>query len=255
MRGARTSRKVYLMATKEFREGPRPGSGAAAGKTVLAMPFADRLVMFVGIPALVLLLGLGLPALARWALSWDTALPFKPVFRFVGAIDKPWEIAVNLTIWLLLATVVVFTAARESMRVTVTDAAMRVEKDDQVRTFARDDVSAVFLDGKKLVVLDQRSRQLLRDTHEASRSTLAEGFRRHGYPWYDSDPYTDLFRPWSAGSAELPEMADDVLAARQSALRTKAHPEVRSLAAMLEKMGYVVRDEGARQFWRPLVKS
>ena len=63
---------------------------------MLAAPLLDRLALSLGFPSLVLLLGLCLPPLARWALGWDTALPVKPVFQLLGAIDKPWEMAVNL---------------------------------------------------------------------------------------------------------------------------------------------------------------
>lgn len=249
------SRKACEMTTNEFRDGPRASPDSGGGQTVLIAPLSDRLALFLGLPGLVLLVGLSLPPLARWMLSWETALPLKPIFWLVGGIDKPWEVAVNLAIWLVLALVTAFAAMSESLRVTIDDAELRVTKGDDTRTVARDRVSAVFLDGKKLVVLDLRSCQLVRDRHQAHQATIAAGFRRHGYPWHDHDPYADLFRSWTAATPELPAAANDVLAARQSALKNKAHREIHALSAALEKMGYVIRDEGVHQFWRPLVQS
>lgn len=249
------SRKVREMATNELREGPRVSPDSGGGQTVLKAPLSDRLALFLGLPGLVLLVGLSLPPLARWMLSWETALPLKPAFWLVSGIDRPWEVAVNLAIWLVLAVVTAFVVVIESLRVTIDDAELRVTKDDDTRTFARDQVSAVFLDGKKLVVLDKRSCQLVRDRHQAPKATIAAGFRQHGYPWHDHDPYADLFRSWVAATPELPAAANDVLAARQSALKNKAHREIHALSAALEKMGYVIRDEGVHQFWRPLVRS
>jgi hypothetical protein len=243
------------MASNESRSGSPAPSGEADGRTVVEAPLADRIFLFVGIPAVVVILGLSLPPLARWALDWETALPIRPVFRLVGAIDRPWEIVVNLAIWLVLAFALAFAAMTDSMKLAVTDATIEVDKANRKRTVSRADVAAVFLDGKNLVVLDRESHQLIRDVHTASRSTLADAFRQHGYPWQDEDPYAPLYRSWTAATSDLPPAVNDVLAAREAALKKKAHKEAQDLSNAVEKLGYVVRDEGTRQFTRPLVRS
>jgi hypothetical protein len=228
---------------------------ASGGRTVLGYPLADKLVIFLGIPAVALLIGLLLPPLARWILGLSSGLPLRPVFRFLGSVDTPREILINLAIWLVLGLIAARAALNDSTKVTVTDAGLHLGKDGRAQTIPRDDVAAVYLDGKKLVVLDRESRQLVRENHQAPKAALARAFEAHGYPWQDADPYADLYRRWVPNTPDLPPAANAVLTAREIALKKKAGQEIRELRDAVEKLGFVVRDDGARQYWRPLVRS
>jgi hypothetical protein len=46
-----------------------------------------------------------------------------------------------------------------------------------------------------------------------------------------------------------------VLKARELALRKRAGRDVAELRDEAQKLGFVVRDDGVRQYWRPLVRS
>jgi cysteinyl-tRNA synthetase len=116
-------------------------------------------------------------------------------------------------------------------------------------------VATVYRDGKQFVVLDRQSRQLVRETPATPMAAVSDAFKRHHFPWRDVDPHAHLFRPWSLGTGELPDSVNAVLTARQAALKNKSTQQVDELRAAVEKLGYVVRDEGHRQFWRPLVRS
>jgi hypothetical protein len=223
--------------------------------TVLGFPVIDRLVIYLGVPALFVLVGSALPFVARWMLGWGTALPLRPAFSVVGAIDGGWKVAVNVAIWLVLGLIVAFAAKNESAVVTLTNDRAHFGLGDKATDVARADVAAVFTEGKRLVVLDHESRQVFRERTQASRQVLAAAFREHGYPWQDSDPYDALFRPWTPGAADLPSEVDSVLTARESALKKKAAKEAGELRDVAQKLGYVVRDQGTRQDWRPLVRS
>jgi len=224
-------------------------------RTVLALARSDRIVIVAGIPVVGLLVGLLVPALARWALDLPWGLPMRPVFRVVGAVDRPWEVAVNLAIWFAAALVVVRSALTDGVRVTLTDDEVRLDRSGWSRTIRRTDIDAVFVEGRRLVALDRASRRLVREAALAPAAALAAGFRAHGYPWRDADPYEALYRRWWPDSPELPPAVNAVLAARELALRRRAADEVRDLAEATERLGFAVRDEGARQYWRPLVRS
>jgi hypothetical protein len=229
--------------------------GRQDGRTVLAHPLADRLVILLGIPAVAVLVGLLLPPFARWLLDLASGLPVRPVFRFIGAVDSPVEVAINLAIWLGLGLIAARNALTGSPMVTVTDTELRVEKDDWIQTVPRADVAAVFLDRGKLVVLDRESHQLVRESVQGPAAAVPPAFRAHRYPWQDADPYADLYRRWVADTPDLPPAANGVLAAREAALKKKAWREIRNLGKAVERLGYAVREEGARQYWRPLVRS
>lgn len=223
--------------------------------THLAPGVAERLLIVVGLPLGGLLVGALLPVVARWALDLSHGLPFRPVFRVVGAVDRPWEVAINLAIWLVIGLGAAYTAMGETVRLTVAHDRLRVEQRDRDETIARADVADVFLDRDTLVVLDHESLPLTRDPNPTSREKLAAVFRAHGYPWRDADPFAEMYRRWQPDTPDLPAPVNAVLAAREVALRKKARGEVRGLSEALHKLGYATRDEGSRQFWRPLVTS
>jgi hypothetical protein len=231
------------------------GKEPAAGATRLEPGPGERLLIVVGLPVLGVLVGAALPVVARWALDLSRGLPFRFVFRVVGAVDRPWEIAVNLAIWLVVGVAVAYTALGETVRLTVTDDALRVEQRDRDETIGRADVADVFLDGDRIVVLDHRSLPLTRDPNPTGRDRVAAAFRAHGYPWRERDPFAGSYHRWRPDSPDLPAPVNAVLAAREVALRKKARTEVRGLSEALHKLGYATRDEGTRQFWRPLVPS
>ena len=223
--------------------------------TVLAMPRGEKLLIFLGMPALGLLLGLAVPPVARWAIGLSIGLPVRPLFRLIAGVDRSWEVAICLTVGALLGLGVALVTMTESMTVTLTDTELHLDRNDRARTIVRSDVAAVFVDGGRLVVLDRDSRQLVRDPHRLSRDALARGFRAHGYPWQDADPYAGLYRRWTPETADLPAAVNAVLAARKVALKKKAGAEIHDLGDAVEKLGFAVREDGATQYWRPLVRS
>jgi hypothetical protein len=235
------------------RHRPHRGPQAPGGRSELTYPLGERLVILVGIPALAVLIGLLLPPLARWLLGLSVGLPMRLVFVVLGSTDRPWEVAVNLVIWLLIGLGVARSAVTEAAKVTLTDAELRVRRGGRTLTIARADVAAVFLDRNEFVVLDGESRQVVRDKHQAPDAILADGFRAHGYPWLDADPHAARFRQWVPDTAALPPSANALLAVRASLLKTKSGRQVSELRDALEALGVVVRDEGAQQYWRPLV--
>jgi hypothetical protein len=189
----------------------QPSVWVPGARTVLTLPLPDRLVIGGGMPALGLLLAVLLPPFARWVTGLEVVVPMRIAFVFVGAIDRPWEVALLLATGLVLGLGVAYVAVIGSTKVTLTDAELRLDTGDRTQTIARADVDAVFLDGKNLIVLDGESRQLARDAPGAPGGALAAAFRAHRYPWRDTDPYADLYRRWVHGTPELPPAVNAAL--------------------------------------------
>lgn len=231
-------------------------TGGAGKQTVLEMPRADRLTLIIGLPAGGLLLGLVLPSLARWVLGhWHHGLPFGFLVRMLAEIDQAWKLLIAAAVGAVAGAGIAAAAVTESMTLTVTDAELRLTRQGETATIQRAEVDAVFLDGRVLVVLDRSSCQLASERVELQAETVARALAEHGYPWVDVDPHATLYRRWAAGAPELPGEVDAVLRAREVALRKKARQQARELRTAAEKLGFTVRDEGTRQYWRPLVRS
>ncbi|RKN37911.1 YqeB family protein [Streptomyces hoynatensis] len=229
-------------------------SEAREETTVLGLPVGDRVVLFAGIPVLGALIGLCLPWVAERAagVRW---LPGRGPLRVIASHEGPWTTAGLCGAGLLVGLCFGAYAAHVSLRVTLTDAMLRSVRAGRERCIARPEVDAVFLDGKQLVLLDRESRQLLSDRIEAPPKEVARAFTAHGYPWVKGDPYAGLYRRWVPETPDLPPAVNALLKARQVALEKKAEEETAELRAEVERLGYVVRDRSARQYWRPLVRS
>ncbi|MGW7083387.1 YqeB family protein [Streptomyces sp. NPDC054871] len=219
--------------------------------TVLGYPRGDLLTVLIGMPILGLLLGIALPPLARW-LSDLPVLPRRDGIALVGSLDRPWHTAIAVGVGLVVGLLLAGTDYDETLKLTLTDQELVADLHERKRSIERARVSAVFLDGKELVVLDESSREFTRGVHKTAASPLAKALRSHGYPWRDADPHAALFHRWIPGVPGLPAEAHAVLAARKAALKNKAAEDVRDLAETMQGLGYVVRDEGKDQYWRAL---
>ena len=91
----------------------------------------------------------------------------RPVFRVVGAVDRPWEVAVNL------AHLAGAGAGRGPVgddrvdAVTLTDAELRLDKGDRSGPSRGPTSTPCSSTASRLVVLDRESRQLARDAGQA----------------------------------------------------------------------------------------
>ncbi|WP_436529838.1 YqeB family protein [Actinoplanes sp. HUAS TT8] len=211
----------------------------------------DRVLVAAGPAAVGLLLTAVLPIVARWALGLGIALPFRAVIRVIGAVDRPWELAVQGAILVAAGLFVTLVSHERLVTITVGPGEARFGE----VSVARGDMAALYLDGETLIVLDRESRQAARCLPRARRKVLEAAFREWGFPWRDSDPYAALYRPWNPGEDGLPPAVDAVLSARAVAVRRKAAQEAGEMLTTLEKLGYSVRDDGDKQLWRPLVRS
>jgi hypothetical protein len=222
--------------------------------TVVGMPTADRVVITCGAPTLGALIGLFLP----WIAGQLLRLPWVPMggpLRLIASLHEGWRLGICVAVGVVLGLGFAVIAVTESLKITVTDAMIRLDKDRHTWFLAKDDVHAAFRDGKRLVILGADSQVLLTEVHEASGEALGEAFRAHGYPWASEDPYSALFRKWEPGSPGLPSAVDTLLAAREVALRRRSTDAVKDLEKDLSRLGYVVRDDARTQYWRPLSRS
>jgi hypothetical protein len=234
---------------------PATGGWTQTGApTVLGFSLGDRLFIGAGFP----LLGAGLGYLVPYLATWALKLPWVPLsgpLKLIASFRGTWALGILVGIGAVLGLGLAFLAIVESLKVTLTDNGIRLDKDGRARTIARGEVAAVFVDGRTLVVLDRESRQLVRDMCESKPAAIARAFRAHGYPWVDGDPYAELYRRWVPDTPDLPAAANALLKAREVALRKRAGRDVAELRDETQKLGFVVRDDGARQYWRPLVRS
>ncbi|HYN96917.1 MAG TPA: hypothetical protein VES42_24000 [Pilimelia sp.] len=235
-------------------DAPATGADPAGPPGFLGPSLAER--------ALILACGLGLGLLAGYLLprvvAWAVTVPWVPMkgpLELLASLDDRWVAVGSLLAGPVVGLGLGWLALVTQLTVTVTAQELTLTRDDRRRTVARADIDAVFLDGKALVVLDRESRQVVREAQDRSAARVAAVFQAYGYPWLAADPYAELYRRWVRDSPELPPAANAVLTAREAALRRKVVRDITELRDEVQKLGFVVRDDGVRQYWRPLVRS
>ncbi|MBB2944184.1 hypothetical protein FB565_003913 [Actinoplanes lutulentus] len=222
--------------------------------TVLSLSRLDRALIVLGPVTVGVLLALVLPPLARWLVGLGIALPFGFVVKAVAGVGGGWQLAVQAVIFGVLGLLVTAEILRRVTRITVADDVVELLTAGDRRTFARIDIGALYPERDLLIMLDPDSRRMFHGEPGASKAAMGQAFRDHGYPWHDTDPFGELYSRWEPESGRLPIEAEAVLSARAVALRKKAGTEAGELRETLQKLGYTVRDDGDKQFWRPLVR-
>jgi cysteinyl-tRNA synthetase len=141
-------------------------------------------------------------------------------------------------------------AVKESLQIRLSDREVRLKIHDEERVFERQEVAAIFLDHKQLVLLDMNGRELLREEADGKPKALAEAFIRAGYDWREQDPFAHEYARWVADAPGLSPGANALFLAREKAIGRDDKEDAEDLRQELSKLGVTVRDEKKRQYWR-----
>ncbi|MGI8329205.1 YqeB family protein [Actinomadura scrupuli] len=220
------------------------------GATFVAAPPWALPLVWVGFPPLGAGAGWLLKAVAGWvaALRWA---PFRGPFKLVDSIPEPQVTIAALILGGLAGLALAHQVAKENLTVTVSAEQVALARGGSVRAITRASVSAVFLDGKLLVLLGQATEELAREPVDLSADRLRDAFLAHGFPWRkDGDPYEDDYRQWVEETAGLPPGAAALLKARARALARGDKDDAADLRAELARLGIVLRDQRKHQYWR-----
>jgi hypothetical protein len=212
-------------------------------ETTVAPPRWARPATWLGVPLiaggllpLVVRLGLRVPLPGPWALVRDLPTPAVTISAAV----------LGAALGLVLAAF----ADREALTVRIGAAEVVLSRPGTVRAVPRADVAVAFGDRDHLVLLGRTGRELAREPSYLGARRLEAAFTAHGVAWSAGDPYRDAYRRWVPGLPELPATAHALLTARQTAIDNGDEKDQRELRDELGRLGYVIRDDHKRQYWR-----
>lgn len=213
---------------------------------------AFHVVVWLGFPLAGALAGwlltLGLDTIVN--LSWA---PFQGPLRLVDDITGSWTLPVLLGLGAVLGLMLALSAYGEVPTVTVEPEGITITRDDTVQRVDRSDAATVFAEGAQLVVQDASGRRrALAPIGDLPIDKLRGALTSHGYAWTEADPFETAFSRWVENAPALPVGADAILVARQRALDKGHEQDAEDFRLELDKVGVVVRDDGKRQFWRPV---
>lgn len=223
-------------------------------QTIAGYSASTGILLYGGFGAAGLIVGYFLPRIAAWALKLPW-LPFQGPLKLIDTFNGPWLSYILSLLGLIAGFVVAYIAIKESLIVSLTDQEVQLDQNGHKQTIAHRDIGMVFMDGRHLVILGKSGQELAREKSEESAAKAANDFSyafvKHGYPWAaKGDPYKEEYRRWVPDTPDISAAANAVLKAREIALQKKVKEEIKDLRKELNKMGFIIRDEETRQYWR-----
>ncbi|NYI05538.1 YqeB family protein [Allostreptomyces psammosilenae] len=212
---------------------------------------ATHLLLWTAFPLLGAAAGWLLTRVPRWLTSLPVLPPMERIEFLARLPNGPVATAVAVALGLLAGGLLTLMSYDDIVTVEVAPAAVTITRSGRSSTYPRDQVHAVFLDGKHLVLLGQRTEELAREKTDHKPARLAAAFHDHHYPWHDHDPHQHAWRRWVDGTPALDAHAHALLRARHTALRNGDTTDAAALRTDLAAHGIAVRDEKSRQHWRP----
>ncbi|MER5393543.1 hypothetical protein [Saccharopolyspora sp. NPDC002686] len=220
--------------------------------TTVRIPSAVLWALTIGGAILGAALGFLVKPLVNWIIDLIGDAPGP--LRLAAALPTAWAIPVLAVVGLGVGAWLAAEAKKDSLELTVRQEGVELKQGGTERYLRREDVDAVFQDGKDLVLLDATTRQLAR--HKSSdlpKDQVKAAFEHFGYPWAGaSDPHEDDFRKWLDGHPDLDEETNALLRARSRALTDKQHGAAADLTDQLQARGVVLRDRAGTQQYRQI---
>ncbi|UYM06770.1 YqeB family protein [Solicola gregarius] len=218
-------------------------------ETSVGCSVGSRVTLAVGAPVLAVLLAWVVPAAADWIHGRPRFAESSTVQRIAAAHDGTTQ-AIVLTAALMCGAALAAYAIRTALTIHVGHDTVTLSRGRRVESYPRDLIDAVFVEDGRLVLLDTRTRVLADARLTGHVDALPDAFRIHHYPWNDHDPYADELQRWIADGPEIGHADHEVFRARAQALASDDRATARRLRRELDGLGYIVRDEGNRQYWR-----
>lgn len=211
--------------------------------TTVPTPWWARVLGWLGLPAVGAVLLYLLLRVAAW-------VPLPGPFELIRELPEPVSSIVAAVVGTVIGLVLATMADQESLTVRLSTTDIVLTRPGYRRTLARADVAVAFSERDRLILLGRTGRELAREPSHLSRAKLSAAFREHSIAWSDQDPYLETYRRWVPDLPDVPAAAGAVFAARQTALKENDESDVKELREELGRLGFVVRDDHKRQYWR-----
>lgn len=218
-------------------------------QTVLGLSTIDKGIIIVIPPILGALLGWFIPTIANWVIKLPF-IPFEGVLEWVATLESHWVTVIAATIGVLAGIFFAVYAFSETLKIIITDEEVKLSVKENIKTIHKNDISAIYVEGKHLVFLDTDGVELFRGQPESKKELISEAFRQHKYPWTDKDPFENQYQRWIANHPDFPPHVNALLSARERALKNEESEEAKVLRKDLANLGVVIRDEDKRQYVR-----
>lgn len=218
-------------------------------KTVLGLSAGEKVIIAIIPPLLGALLGWFVPTVADWVIKIPF-IPFEGVFKWVTTLESDWVSIIAAILGVLAGVFFVLYAFSESLKIIITDEEVKLIIKGSVKIIHKEELSAIYMEGKHVVFLTTDGTELFRGQPESKKELISEAFRQHRYPWREKDPFENQYQRWVTDHPDFPPHVNALLYARERALKNEETDEAKVLRKDLADLGVVIRDEDHRQYVR-----
>ncbi|WP_028778529.1 YqeB family protein [Shimazuella kribbensis] len=220
--------------------------------TVVGLTPMERVLILTVPPIIGIVLGYFIPVIANWAnqLPW---VPFQGPIKLIASIEEKWVVIITAILGLIGGIWLTIAAFRDTLIIVITNDEVHLKIKETVQIFSTADITSIFLEDKKLVLLGKSGVELARENYDSSSDKVEQAFIMHGFSWSSQgDPYDSDYRPWVPETPELSPILHALLKAREQALKKKEEESIKVLHQEAKKLGIVIRDKGSLQYWRKI---
>ncbi|MYL43552.1 YqeB family protein [Virgibacillus salexigens] len=218
-------------------------------KTIIGLKRMEKAIVII-LPILSgAILGWYIPVLADWVLTLPI-VPLEDFISLIASLNHFWVSIVSLILGIIAAIVFIIIVFNETLKVEVSDRMVELIIGEKQDKFEKQQISAIYVEGKQLVILGLSSEEKYREVVESKFDYVKEVFLAYGYPFRNEDPYINYYQRWELGNGDLPSDVNSILYARSRALREDQKKEAKRLREDLAQLGVVIRDEQNSQFIR-----
>ncbi|HIZ34520.1 MAG TPA: hypothetical protein H9815_01990 [Candidatus Ruania gallistercoris] len=192
-------------------------------------------------------IGFAAPSVAGWlaAVLDASPIPVPQLLEVLAVLPLTWSVPAGVLLGLVGAGFLAFAIVHEGLKLTVDEDHLEHRQEDREGWIEREQVASIYPDGGDVVVLDRRTRLLVRlDADGLRRTELVRALREHGYPWQEEDPFEADYQRWMDGRPGF-TAAEHRLIGTWREVRTKKAERVKAEAALREA-GLVVRERDDR---------
>jgi hypothetical protein len=218
-------------------------------ETELGLSTVDKIFLIIIPPVIGALIGWFIPDIADWSAKIPI-MPFGGLLEWIGSLEGKWVSIAALILGVLTGIIFIFFAFNETLKITITDVDVKLQIHKKVKQIHRDTISAVYMDGRDLVILGDDGYEVFREKSESKRELVARVFSQHMYPWNDQDPFAGTYQRWVPNHPNFPANINALLSAREGAIKEEETEEAKVLRMDLAEQGVVIHDEGKRQYVR-----
>lgn len=221
--------------------------------TVIGLTKPHATIMYIVLAILGGIIGFFMPQIGDW-ISNIPIVPLGDLIETISSYNKFWFRIVSTPLGLGVGIIVAYWFTQELLTIEISNQKVYLNKGNYQPTFAVQDIKYVFSDGKQLVILGKSGMEMTRVEHDEKIKNLAKVFQKHDFPWVDEDPYKEQFRRWVENTPDIPSAVNALMKAREKALQKEDEEDVEDLRNEILKLGFIVRDENTRQYWRRVKK-